>query len=151
MILPQALAFCGALITVGATCGGLLVLRYQRLEALRQVGVKETMARATPLIAAIRAYEKREGKPPESLTALRLTVPTAGALAEQRLDTVQGWDYRTTSPASEHWTLLVWVRKDHTPNMGFDDCFVYHSDGSYSKHAYGGVLERIGAWGYYWE
>lgn len=149
--MPQALAFCGVSITVLVTGFGFLLQHKERKLALRQAGIRETMARAEPLVAAIRAYEKREGKPPESLTALRLTVPPAGAMAEQRLDTVQGWDYRTTSHASEHWALLVWVRRDHTPNMGFGDCFAYHSDGSYPKHAYGGVLERVGAWGYYWE
>lgn len=146
-----SLACLGMVVLLGVSGEGWRRQWRREREVRRQAGMRETMARAEPLLAAIRAYEKRHGKPPENLSDLKLTVVPAGPLADERMDTVRGWDYRPSGPATESWVLLVWVRRDHTPNLGFGDCFAFHADQRYPEHLYGGVLERVGAWGYYWE
>lgn len=147
----EILASLGLAVLVCVSVGGWVRQDRQVREGRRRAGMREVIARAEPLLAAIQSYEKRHGKPPENLGDLKIPVLSAGPLAEQRMDTVRGWDYRPSSNGTERWALLVWVRRDQTPNLGFGDCFAYHADQRYPEHLYGGVLERVGKWGYYWE
>jgi hypothetical protein len=112
-------------------------------EQRRQTGMHEVVKNAQPVIAAIRAYEKQHGKPPESLEVLHKTIPSPGPMAKY------GWSYEADKGV---WTLAVSVNPAYTTKFFLSgDTFVYHSDGQYKREAYGGILERFGAWGYYWE
>lgn len=130
---------------------GVSVQRYQKnrrayYEQRRLVGMREVVARAEPLITAIRAYEKEHHKPPANLEALGIALPPLGPIASK------GWEYSLEETSS--WTLAISVDTEYTPNNGilsFGDTFAYHSNGRYPHDAYGGTLERFGAWGYYWE
>ena len=64
------------------------------------------------------------------------------------------WNYATSGGrVPEKWRLWVEVRDEYSPNvlMGFGDAFVFHPSGKYLRSDYGGILSRVGAWGYYVE
>jgi hypothetical protein len=125
-----------------------------------------TSANAAPVIAALQRYTAKHGSPPPTLKALIPTylpaLPTPGSAAriDNRLPPSfsrgqDGWFYH---PQGEDqpvgvWVLGIEVRKNFCPRCGhsFGDFFVYHSNGSYPHNAYGGVVERVGAWDYYHE
>ena len=118
-------------------------LHKNRVDAVRPELLQDTMRRATPLIAAIRRYEKENGKPPEELAVLVPkyldSPPYAGDLAKN------GWRYEVRRrPEDGAWTLWVRSHKYRTGLYGFSDAFVYHLSGKYKTYDYGGVLERIG-------
>ena len=136
-----------ALVLVGIVFIIVSMVRVQkaRYEQRRQAGMREVITNAQPVIAAIRAYEKQHNKPPETLEALHKPLPQPGPMAKK------GWEY---SVFDRLWILKIAVNKEYTPNNGFltfGDTFVYRSDGQYEREAYGGILERFGEWGYYWE
>jgi hypothetical protein len=115
-------------------------------------------ANAEPLIAALRAYRADYGEAPERLGQLvpqyTTRVPRPASLFQSR-----EWQYaRAPLPAGDprEFELYAYVPHDYCAlqrrSFGhFSDCFVYRSDRTYPADAYGGVLERIGDWGYYHE
>ncbi len=125
--------------------------RQKHRNAMREKAMAVTMKQAEPLIEAINRYRKDHGKPPVSLHALiprYLTIiPEPGALA------LNGWHYRANEDAAPgDWEMFVCVRGEYSPNtLGFGDRFVFLPDGNYPRLGYGGVLERVGKWGYYIE
>ncbi len=133
----------GAIILLTTSCASGFSLRRTHYEQKRQGGMREVVANAQPVIAAIRTYEKQHSKPPESLEALKQPFSSPGMMAKR------GWRY--TLLDKDRWALSVSVKNDYTPNIGFGDTFVYRSNGQYERAAYGGILERFGEWGYYWE
>jgi hypothetical protein len=138
----SALKTTGAVILLTTSCASGFALYRNHYEGKRQAGMRDVVVNAQPVLAAIRAYEKQHKKPPETLEALKNPLSSPGPMAEK------GWEY---SVFDRLWTLKVSVKKNYTPNLGFGDTFVYHSDGQYERAAYGGILERFGEWGYYWE
>jgi hypothetical protein len=142
---PHSLTLALLLVGIGFTLVSTMHVRKTRYEQRRQAGMQGVIANAQPVIAAIRAYEKQHGKPPETLAALHKPLPQPGPMAKK------GWEY---SVFDRLWILKIAVNKEYTPNNGFltfGDTFVYRSDGQYERAAYGGILERFGEWGYYWE
>lgn len=133
-----ALFLAGVLLSTGVFFERRRVFYEQR----RQDGIRQTVRAAEPLLDAIHRYEERHQKPPESLEALALTLPAPSPMARY------GWNYQAWETG---WSLAIEVRGDYSPNYGFGDTLVYRSDGRYESHAYGGVLEKVGKWGYYWE
>jgi hypothetical protein len=125
-----------------------------------------TSANAAPVITALQRYTTKHGAPPPALKALIPTylpafpAPGSAARMDSRVSPPfsqgqDGWFYR---PQGENqpvgvWVLGIEVRKDFCPRCGFSfgDYFVYQPNGSYPNKAYGGILERVGAWGYYHE
>ena len=132
----------GAFLCIGMSWQVYAQHRHAQYEQKRQAGMREVVANAQPVIAAVRAYEKQHKKPPETLEVLKKTFPGPGPMA------TQGWEY---SREAAKWTLAVSVNRTYTSNWGFGDTFVYRSDGQYEREAYGGILERFAEWGYYWE
>ncbi len=126
-------------------------LHRRQVEKVRPGLLRHTMRRATPLIEAIRRYEKETGKPPDQLTSLvpkyLLSLPEPGELAKG------SWRYERNNTHSEDgWALFLLVRSEFSPNKwSFGDYFVYHSNGKYEPKDYGGILERVGGWAYYLE
>ena len=58
----------------------------------------------------------------------------------------------TGEPLRRRWALFVRVNREYAPNRwSFGDTFAYHPGGRYPREAYGGILERVGRWGYYHE
>ncbi|MCW5942330.1 MAG: hypothetical protein KIS66_08870 [Fimbriimonadaceae bacterium] len=100
--------------------------------------------RTMPLIAEIRAYERRHGRPPNSLEDVGLEGPPAPGAYALRL-VVPG---SPPDPSDERWRLVV---DAGSPPGSFGDRFVYQPSGNYPEKGYGGILERMGAWGYYHE
>lgn len=137
----------GAFLCIGMSWQVYAQHRHAQYEQKRQAGMREVVANARPVIAAVRAYEKQHKKPPETLEVLKKTFPKPGPMAER------SWEYHIEEK-EKLWTLAVSVNREYTPNNGiltFGDTFVYRSDGQYEREAYGGILERFGEWGYYWE
>ena len=138
----NVLGAIGAFLCIGMGLQMYLQRRHVQYEQKRQPGMREVVANAQPVIAAIRAYEKQQKKPPETLEVLNSPLPKPGPMAKH------DWEY---SREAAQWTLAISVNREYTPNLGFGDTFVYRSDGQYEREAYGGILERFGEWGYYWE
>jgi hypothetical protein len=112
--------------------------------------LRETTRRAEPVVAAVQAYRAKHGRPPATLGALvpvyLKTVPAPGPLASG------GWYYEVGNrPAAGGWSLYLMVNRRYSDPQGFGDVFAYHPSGRYERADYGGVLERVGAWGYYHE
>ena len=128
-----------ALLGIACTTYSVVGIYSIRLEQRRQVEIQEVMGRAQPIIAAIRTYQKRYGKPPENLHALHQPLPEPGPMAKN------GWQY---SPGNTDWTLAISVSADYIQNWGGYDMFRYCSDGKYLAGGDNGELERIGEWGY---
>ncbi|WP_309713143.1 hypothetical protein [Armatimonas sp.] len=101
-----ALVLVGIVFSIGFTVSTQRVRSEQR----RQAGMREVIANAQPVIAAIRAYAKQHGKPPESLESLKKPLPQPGPMAKN------GWTY---TPYDTSWTLAIAVNQGYTPHVTF--------------------------------
>ncbi len=130
-----------ALIGIPSFVFGLILSQPIKRKALEHV-----MARAEPLIAAIRLYQDANGWPPEHLSALvpgQLTaIPTPG------IGVTTEFRYHRPSPDDgsdgNQWWLTV---RPPVASVGFNT-FIYLPNQNYPKRGWGGVLERIGTWAY---
>lgn len=125
--------------------------RKRHRENMRATALPITISRSIPIIEAIRTFQRKTGKLPETLDALVPTylarLPDAGPAAKD------GWRFDVDDYGnSGGWALYIRVRDEYSPNiMGFGDTFVYHPSGQYPIAGYGGMLVRFGGWGYYVE
>lgn len=131
---------CGLAFLVGLF-GGWNVGSQIRMSAFLRLA-----ERSGPLIAAIKAYEKDEGYPPQNLELLVPKylphVPSTGMGAYPK------YEYVVNAVAGKFddnpWVLYVF-----TPSGGINfDQFLYFPLQNYPKEGYGGSLERIGDWAY---
>jgi hypothetical protein len=113
-------------------------------DSIRMRAFARLAERSKPLIAAIRAYDQKHGRPPESLAALvpdfLPKVPATGIRAYP--------EYLYKVPTNNYegnpWVLYV-----STPSGGINfDQFMYFPLTNYPKLGYGGWLERVGDWAY---
>jgi hypothetical protein len=108
--------------------------------ALRMKGFELAAERAQPLVRAIERYELELGAPPSALSALLPGYLDAipDGLPELSI---------TTNPQEalgRRWMLCA-----SCPSGPFNwDCFVYLPDQQYPERAFGGRLQRVGAWAY---
>lgn len=104
--------------------------------------------RAKPVIEAIERYDRENGRPPSDPSDL---VPKYLASLPRvpgglRMEIVP--PDRIEEGGKDRWRLLVM----YIPSPGsFGDVFAFHPSGEYPDYGYGGGLERVGKWGYYWE
>jgi len=113
-------------------------------ESVRMSAFHRLAERSRPLVAAIRAFEQQQGRPPESLQELVPEflpfVPSTGMGAYP--------EYEYVAPATSY-DGNPWVIKVSTPSGGINfDQFLYFPLTNYPKTGYGGYLERVGAWAY---
>ena len=113
-------------------------------KSIRMGAFARLAQRSKPLIAAIRAYEQKHGRPPESLPALVPefipAVPSTGMRAYP--------EYRY-STASTNFHGNPWVLWVYTPSGGINfDQFMYFPLTNYPRTGYGGWLERVEDWAY---
>ncbi|MEW5883939.1 MAG: hypothetical protein AB1725_06920 [Armatimonadota bacterium] len=151
-----------ALVLLVGVCG-----RREQQASEQREQLQATIRSAAPLIQAIRKYEELRGAPPPSLDAL---VPEfLDALPQPAGPAEGGWEYWADvpggrkeggkwhrvqlEPSAGGWALGIAVRKEFRPRFLYNlgDYFLYHPSGHYPRTAYGGVLERVGEWGYYFE
>lgn len=103
--------------------------------------------RAGPLIQAIKAYEVKTGRPPDSLEDLvpdyLPETPTPGAGAHPEFHYIHG------KTAEERYDGNPWILTfpASTGLLSFDS-FLYFPLGNYPEEGYGGWLKRIGDWAY---
>lgn len=133
----------GALCSVGFIAG--FVLSILLGEKNRMRAFHRLSERSRPLVAAIRAYEERHGKPPESLEALVpgfiSSVPTTG------MGAYPNYQYELTTKANQHGN--PWIITIFTPLGGINfDQFMYWPLTNYPTYGYGGWIERVGDWAY---
>jgi hypothetical protein len=100
--------------------------------------------RSKPLISAIRAFEQKQGHPPDSLEVLVpefiSSVPFTGMKAYP--------EYRYLA-GNANWNGNPWVLIVFTPSGEFNfDQFMYFPLTNYPDSGYGGRLERVGDWAY---
>jgi hypothetical protein len=86
-------------------------------------------------VDAIHAYERENGRPPESLDAI--TVPASLGLPD--FDYLTGYD---TEGFDNPWILQLYVQ---TGILNFDRFFYF------PRQNYSGSMERIGVWAYHHE
>jgi hypothetical protein len=127
------------------------VKRWQ-LRDVRPRALNETMQQGEIVIVAINKYAAEHAKPPADLKTLLprylSKLPEAGPMAED------GWHYAVSEDAiTGGWKLRVKVPDEMSDNswFSFGDVFVYHPSEKYERNDYGGVLKRVGKWGYYYE
>lgn len=125
----------------------------QRLsQPLKRHALQATVARAEPLVAAIRRFEAETGKPPLELTELvpkyLAAIPTPGLNSSPEF-------YYTRAKRYEYLHDNDWVIKVHPPFSGFNLAAIrYHGEVIYlPKQNYDvltsdSILERIGTWAY---
>ena len=123
---------------------GAFVLSVRIGESVRISAFHRLAERSRPLVAAVRAFEQKYGRPPESLQALVpdfiSSVPSTGMGAYP--------EYRYSTPATNH-DGNPWVITIFTPSGGINfDQFMYFPLTNYPKTGYGGWLERVGDWAY---
>ena len=124
-----------------------------RLQDIRPRALQETIQRGTVVIAAVKKYASEHGgDPPPDLQSLSprylKSLPEAGPMAED------GWHYEVSEDAiTGGWKLYVNVPQQMSDNswFSFGDVFAYHPSEKIEKNDYGGVLKRVGRWGYYYE
>ena len=129
--------FCGICLIGGCFAGGSLSNRIQNKALTNMV------ERSKPLIAAIKIYEQKNGRPPESLQTLVPeyipAVPMTGVGANHEY---QFFSYTNNSPyGSNRWALEVY-------QFGFTS-LIYLPQQDYSVLTYGTVVKRIGDWAYW--
>lgn len=130
-----------------------------------------TISRAEPVIAAIKKYTARHGKPPSDLRSL---VPRyLPELPKPNRSRWEAWRYTKTANAGVGgWELQIresaqhsesrqkargWVQQIHTlaaqsaGGQKFMEVLVYHPSERYKEKDYPGSLQRIEGWGYYYE
>lgn len=156
-----------AAIVVAVAVAGLLswYLKWQgeneRAWEERRGELAKVVESAQPIIGALESYRAERGRYPRQLD--RLVPAHLAYLPKPPAFAVRGWEY-SVEPACENngcsadelrydlWISLSpefclvckgWLR--------FYDAFVYHPNDVYPKEAHGGVLERVGGWGYYHE
>ena len=133
----------GVLCSMGFVTG--FILSIPLCEKIRMNAFHRLSERSKPLVAAIRAYEERYGKPPESLESLVPSfipsVPTTGMGAYPK------YDY--SLPTRANYDGNPWVIKVFTPSGGINfDQFMYWPLTNYPAQGYGGSIERVGDWAY---
>jgi hypothetical protein len=122
----------------------------KRQELLTAVSRSESLLRA---LQAYRAdYDVYPASLPQLLPGYLQAVPRPGPPFKG------DWSYERGPGGSGDprvFELYVVVPNNYDPLVRgwvhFDDCFAYRSDAQYPPAAHGGVLERIGDWGYYHE
>ncbi len=108
--------------------------------------VREVAADAMPLVRAIEAFERQEGRPPQDLDELipryLPSIPLTGMRGYSEWHYIYGTDARSYGDNS--WVLLV-----HTsgPGINFDQ-LMYFPNQRYPEFGHGGLIERVGAWAY---
>jgi len=132
----------GLSIAVAAgTAVGMWLGPIHKMERIRQVATSDM-----PLVPAIHAFERDQGRPPENLTELVPryipAIPFTGMRGYSQWDYIHGADARAYGQHS--WVLLV-----HTggPGINFDQ-LMYFPNQQYPEFGHGGWIERMGAWGY---
>jgi hypothetical protein len=113
---------------------------------LRMHGFAALAHRSETLVAAVKAYDAKFGRPPDSLEALVPDfisgIPSTGMRAYPKYEYLAG---EKAKPFDDNpWVLYVF-----TPSGGINfDQFMYFPRQNYPEHGYGGWLERIGDWAY---
>lgn len=114
-------------------------------EKIRMRGFHRLAERSKPLVDAVRAYEEKHGRPPDSLEALVpefiASVPVTGMKAYPK------YEYSVVTNANDHDN--PWIITIFTPSGGINfDQFMYWPLTNYPEHGYGGWIERVGDWAY---
>ena len=119
----------------------------------------KTANSAKPIIEAIHAFENANQMPLKSLSELVPRFLASVPMPEGPAD--GGWYFQSGARGGRQaprgkdlvagkWVLGIAVANTKGP-LQFGDYFVYNPSGQYSDSAYGGVLRKVGDWGYYRE
>ena len=127
--------------------GGALVLLFVPTMVvagkLRMLGFELAAQRATPLVAAIKAYEKDNGAPPATLQEL---LPRYLPQLPKRippLELITGEAARSEYQGNA-WVLVAQV----STGLINWDLFMYFPNQQYPELGYGGAIERVADWAY---
>ena len=134
---------------VSALCSGVYLIAYilspKIGDEIRMNAFHRLAERSKSLVDAVRAYEEKHGRPPDSLEALVPefipSVPTTemGAYPKYKYSVVTNTNY-----SGNHWIITIF-----TPSAGINfDQFMYWPLTNYPARGYGGWIERVGDWAY---
>ena len=115
-------------------------------EKIRHWSFERLATRSASLVSAIKAYETKHGRPPESLETLVPDffekIPRTGMMAYPNYKYYNGKEAQRFD--GNPWVLVVL-----TPGGGINfDQFMYFPLQNYPARGYGGSLQRIGDWAY---
>lgn len=134
-----AMIGCGLMVGVG-------LVSLLSAENIRMRGFERLAVETAPLVAAIHAYDKTYGHPPENLELLEFTYPEGhdikgGGLPE--------FKYLQGEAARKRYHGNLWVLMLETPTGPMRwDRFLYYPKQNYPSLAHGGWLEKVGTWAY---
>ncbi|MBL9172631.1 MAG: hypothetical protein JNL10_03775 [Verrucomicrobiales bacterium] len=120
------------------------LISLRRCESIRMKAFHQLAERSQPLVAAIREFELKNGRPPGSLNELvpgfLPGIPGTGMGAYPQ------YQYLTNPVVYQG---NPWVLAIDTPSGGINfDKFLYFPKTNYPHEGYGGRLERVGDWAY---
>lgn len=130
---------CSSLIFLVVGFGGLLLGR-----DIRQQGFVALAQRSRPLVSAIRDFENKFARPPDSLEQLvpefLTSVPDTGIAAYPK--------YEYMTPDDDSYEGNRWILMVNTLSGSGWDVFLYFPKQNYPSAGYGGTIERIEDWAY---
>lgn len=138
-----------AALAVMLGCGLMVVLIIISLKSsdkIRMHGFTRLANEAAPLVAAIHAYSKKHGYPPESLDALQVKYPPSHVI---KGGVLPDFEYLPGDRARESYHGNPWVLILETPTGPFRwDRFIYYPLQNYPPLGRSGWFEKVGKWAY---
>lgn len=133
-------------LAAGAGCLVLLIAGICIGFSMRRIAFQQLATRSAPLVAAIKSYQTKYGRPPATLDTLvpefLPSVPHTGMGACPDYQYVVGAD-------AAYFANNPWVLKVNCSQAFINfDVFIYLPLQNYPQHGFGGSIERMGAWGY---
>ncbi|MEK7309919.1 MAG: hypothetical protein AAB038_03795 [Planctomycetota bacterium] len=116
--------------------------------SIRMNEFQKLAQRSTPLINAIKNYERKYGVPPQSIEVL---IPEfLDKFPKTGMPTYPNYVYKIlSSDEASHYAGNPWIISVATTLTMTDfDCFIYLPKQNYPREGYGGSLEKISDWAY---
>lgn len=124
----------------------LSVISLKSADRIRLRGFERLSLEAAPLVAAIHAYSREFGAPPENLAVLHVNYPPGHTVKGGALP---DFEYLPGDRARERYHGNPWVLILETPTGPLSwDLFLYYPLQNYPPLGHGGWLESVGEWAY---
>ena len=124
----------------------LSIISIKSADGIRLQGFERLSREAAPLVAAINAYDKEFGHPPQSLDELHVNFPPGHAIKGGELP---DFEYYPGSIAIDRYHGNPWILRWEAPTGPLRwDQFLYYPMQNYPPLGHGGWFEKVGEWAY---